>query len=126
MKTNTTFNNEGKAMTETAEGIEMPADYSFATVNDYVHQVGRTYEELEALCLGMACAIDSLSKTLLDLNYPPADARWYCVSRCGQAALCLDRATAEARAKAFNNNRVAGGPFKAVKLMEVVEAEPTI
>jgi hypothetical protein len=47
-------------MIETCEGIEMPADYSFATVNDYVHTPGRHYEDLEALCLGMACEIDRL------------------------------------------------------------------
>lgn len=56
----TTYDNEGKAITEECEGIVMPADYSFKTVNDYVHQMGRTYEELESLCLGMACEIDTL------------------------------------------------------------------
>lgn len=60
MKVSTTYDNNGKAMIETCEGIEMPADYSFATVNDYVHTPGRQYEELEALCLGMACEIERL------------------------------------------------------------------
>lgn len=60
MKVSTTYDNNGKAMIETCEGIEMPADYSFSTVNDYVHTPGRQYEELEALCLGMACEIERL------------------------------------------------------------------
>jgi hypothetical protein len=38
----------------------MPADYSFATVNDYVHSMGVHFEELQALCLGMADHIDKL------------------------------------------------------------------
>lgn len=32
----------------------MPADYSFATVNDYVHGMDAHFEDLQALCLGMA------------------------------------------------------------------------
>lgn len=71
MRTNTTFNNEGKAITETAEGIEMPSDYSFATVNDYVYSTGRTYEELEALCLGMAIEIDRLRRLNLEITFAP-------------------------------------------------------
>lgn len=122
MKTETTFDNDGKALTETVEGIEMPADLSFATVNEYVHQPGRTYEELEALCLGMACEIDWLNQLVHDLTFLPGELRWYCVSRTGQAALCLDRETAKARAKAFNANGVAGGPFKAVMMVPVAEA----
>lgn len=70
MKTTTTFNDEGKAMTETCEEIEMPADYSFAMVNDYVHTAERQYEELESLCLGMACEIDRLNA---QITAPTAD-----------------------------------------------------
>jgi hypothetical protein len=50
----------GKVLTETVEGIAMPADYSFASVNDYVHGVDRYFEELQCLALGMACEIDKL------------------------------------------------------------------
>lgn len=60
MKALNEFRELKKSVTYNNEGIEMPADYSFATVNSYVHAVGRQYEELEALCLGMACEIDRL------------------------------------------------------------------
>lgn len=56
-----TLTETGKVLTETVQGVTMPADYSFATVNDYVHSFDRTYEDLEALCLGMACHIDKLN-----------------------------------------------------------------
>ena len=48
-----TLTETGKALTETQEGVTLPADYSFATVNDYVHGVERYFEELQWLCLGM-------------------------------------------------------------------------
>lgn len=57
-----TLTESGAVMTETQDGITMPADYSFAVVNDYIHGVDVTYESLEALCLGMACEIDRLKK----------------------------------------------------------------
>lgn len=50
----------GKVLTETQEGITMPADYSFDAVNDYVHGMEVHFEELQALCLGMADHIDKL------------------------------------------------------------------
>jgi hypothetical protein len=57
-----TLSETGKILTETQHGITLPADYSFATVNDYVHSMGVTFEELEALCLGMASHIDKLRR----------------------------------------------------------------
>lgn len=57
-----TLTETGKILTETQEGITMPADYSFATVNDYIHGPDVVYEELEALCLGMAAHIDKLRR----------------------------------------------------------------
>ena len=56
-----TIDNKGKILTETIEYVEMPIDYTFECVNDYVHSVHRTYEELECLCLGMANEIDKLN-----------------------------------------------------------------
>ena len=53
-----TLSETGKVLTETFEGITMPADYSFDTINDFVHGVDVQFEELQALCLGMACYID--------------------------------------------------------------------
>ena len=52
----------GKALAETQDGITMPADYSFATVNDYVHGVDAGFEELQWLCLGMATHIEKLMR----------------------------------------------------------------
>lgn len=59
-----TYTETGKALTETQDGCTMPADYSFATVNDYVHGVDVNYEDLQYLCLGMANYIDGLHKSL--------------------------------------------------------------
>ena len=50
----------GTVLTETVEGITMPADYSFATVNDFVHGMEVHFEDLQCLALGMACEIDKL------------------------------------------------------------------
>ena len=60
-----TLTETGKALTETQEGVTMPADYSFATVNDFVHGVEVNFEDLQYLCLGMANEIDRLTKELL-------------------------------------------------------------
>ena len=50
----------GNVLTETLDGYTMPADYSFATVNDYIHGPDVHFEDLQALCLGMANYIDRL------------------------------------------------------------------
>lgn len=62
-----TITQDGKALTETQEGITMPADYGFATVNDYVHGVDRYFEELQWLALGMANHIEKIEKQRLSL-----------------------------------------------------------
>lgn len=54
----------GAVLTETAGGVTMPADYGFASVNDYVHGPDVQYEDLEALCLGMANEIDKLRQRI--------------------------------------------------------------
>lgn len=117
MKTETTFDNDGKALTETTEGITMPADLSFATVNDYVHTPGRQYEELEALCLGMACEIDRLKRPRIS-----EELRWYCVSKDGMATLCANQSDAINTAKDSEQFWPSGSPYKAVQLMAVIEA----
>lgn len=64
-----TMTETGKVLTETQEGHTMPADYSFATVNDYVHGMDVHYEDLQCLCLGMAAYIDKLTaKALVSSN----------------------------------------------------------
>lgn len=57
-----TVTEDGKPLTETQDGITMPADYSFATVNDYVHGMEVHFEDLQALCLGMATQIEKLMR----------------------------------------------------------------
>ena len=57
-----TLTETGVVLTETQEGVTMPADYSFAAVNDYVHGVDRYFEELQWLCLRMANEIEKLRR----------------------------------------------------------------
>lgn len=52
----------GLVLTESQEGVTIPADYSFAVVNDYVHGIDRHFEELQWLALGMATEIEKLRK----------------------------------------------------------------
>jgi hypothetical protein len=57
-----TIDGAGVLLTIEQEGVSMPADYSFRCVNDYVHDSGRHFEELQCLALGMACEIERLRK----------------------------------------------------------------
>jgi len=57
-----TLTESGRVLTETRDGITMPAEYSFDTVNDYVHGLEVHYEDLQYLCLGMANYIDKLKR----------------------------------------------------------------
>ena len=57
-----TLTETGKVLTETQDGITMPADYSFETVNGYVHGIDVDFEDLVGLCLGMASHIDKLNR----------------------------------------------------------------
>ncbi len=57
-----TLTEAGAVLTETQHGITIPVDYSFATVNDYVHGVEVQFEDLVNLCLGMAAHIDKLGR----------------------------------------------------------------
>ena len=82
---NYTLNENGQVILETQMGVTMPVDYSFKVVNEFVHHPDRHYEELEALCLGMACHIDKLKadKKLneIEFNYsqlpPPPPPKRY-------------------------------------------------
>lgn len=63
-----TLDETGKALTETEDGVTLPVDYSFDAVNDFVHSVETTYEQLEWLCLGMATHIAKLEDELKGLK----------------------------------------------------------
>ena len=54
----------GRALFETIDGVNVPVDYSFAAINDFVHCQDATYEELQYCCLGMATEIEKLNKQL--------------------------------------------------------------
>ena len=57
-----TITETGKVLTETDQGITIPADYSFATVNSFVHGMGVQFEDLVNLCLVMADHIDKMKR----------------------------------------------------------------
>ena len=50
----TTIDSKGNVLSVEYDGCSMPADYSFESVNIFVHQANRQYEELEGLCLSLA------------------------------------------------------------------------
>lgn len=54
----TTFDNTGTALTETREGCTQPAELTFACVNNFVHDPNTDFEDLQALCLGLASELD--------------------------------------------------------------------
>ena len=64
-----TIDQSGLVLTETVDGITLPADYGFSSVNDYVQRPDVTYEHLEALCLGMANYIDKLRQSNTTKNH---------------------------------------------------------
>lgn len=63
-----TMTETGAVLTETQEGVTMPADYRFASVNDYVHGVDRYFEELQWLALGMATEIEKLQRHIAEIG----------------------------------------------------------
>lgn len=66
-----TLDQHGKATHETRDGITMPLDYSFASINDFVHNPDVHFETLQALALGMAVQIDKLTQLLDNLRALP-------------------------------------------------------
>lgn len=63
-----TLDENGTALTETRDGVTMPIDCSFEKVNDWIHGTDVQFEELQALCLGMAAENDRLRKALQDIR----------------------------------------------------------
>lgn len=62
-----TVDENGTALTETRDGVTMPVDCSFEKVNDWIHGIDVQFEEVQALCLGMASENDRLRKALQDI-----------------------------------------------------------
>lgn len=63
-----TLDENGTALTETREGVTIPVDCSFEKVNNWIHGTDVQFEELQALCLGMANENDRLRKALQDIE----------------------------------------------------------
>ena len=63
-----TLDENGTALAETQEGVTLPVDCSFEKVNDWIHGIDVQFEEVQALCLGMANENDRLRKALQDIR----------------------------------------------------------
>lgn len=63
-----TFNEAGHPITETQQGISLPTEYTFAAINDFIHLPGVHFEELQALCLGLANNGDQLRARVAELE----------------------------------------------------------
>lgn len=54
----------GDALAETIDGITLPINCSFEKVNGWIHGSDVHFEEVQALCLGMAAENDRLRAAL--------------------------------------------------------------
>lgn len=63
-----TINETGTVLTVTIEEVTMPANNCFEKVNDWVHNIHVSFEELQAQCLGSATENDRLKKLLIDIK----------------------------------------------------------
>ncbi len=63
-----TLDENGLLISITVDGITLPANYSFDAVNDFIHGTGVHFEELQALCLGMASEQDKLRARVAELE----------------------------------------------------------
>ena len=68
-KSTLTISQDGVLLSETVDGINMPIDYGFASVNDWIHGIDVQFEEIQALCLGMASEIGQLKQKLSDQSW---------------------------------------------------------
>lgn len=69
-----TMNEKGLVLTETQDGVTMPIDCSFEAVNDFIHGIDVHFEDLQALCLGMAVENDKLRSRLAGAEALSGDA----------------------------------------------------
>ncbi len=54
----------GRPLYEETDDIKTPVDYSFESINDFVHCSDVQYEELQYCCLGMATEMEKLNAEL--------------------------------------------------------------
>jgi hypothetical protein len=64
-----TLSQDGEKLAETIGGITLPIDCSFEKVNGWIHGVDVHFEELQALCLGMAVENDKLREKIKQADY---------------------------------------------------------
>lgn len=64
-----TIDQSGKALAETVDGITLPFDCSFEKVNGWIHGSDVHFEEVKALCLGMAAENDRLREKIERADY---------------------------------------------------------
>ena len=62
MCTSLTFDEEGKAIIETQDGVNYPAELTFDCVNIFVHSTEVQFEELQWLCLGLVAELEKTKK----------------------------------------------------------------
>ncbi len=55
-----TVSENGKVLCEHLDGFDWPGELTFECVNDFVHDAGREYEELQYLCLGLIAEIEKM------------------------------------------------------------------
>lgn len=51
---------DGQKLAETCEGVTLPTDTTFDKVNGWIHGLDVSFEEVQALCLGMAVELDKI------------------------------------------------------------------
>lgn len=67
-KETATIDQNGKVLSVECDGVSSPAGYGFDQVNDWVHSLGRHYEELKWHALGAANQHDKLVAEIRNLN----------------------------------------------------------
>lgn len=58
----------GKPLYETTENVNHPVDYTFESVNAFVHAPDVHFEELQNCCLGMATVMEKLNTQLQEIR----------------------------------------------------------
>tara|TARA_R110000851_G_scaffold98055_1_gene212469 strand:- start:221 stop:475 length:255 start_codon:yes stop_codon:yes gene_type:complete len=59
-----TLNENGDMLAEETDGINLPSETTFEKVNGWIHGADVHFEEVQALCLGMATELDTLREKL--------------------------------------------------------------
>ena len=63
-----TFDATGKELTETIDDVTLPVGLSFKKINGWIHGPDVQFEEIQAVCLGLARENDRLKQLLSDIK----------------------------------------------------------